>query len=662
MNLHGINCDRPDSQPMRFGEESPPVVPNIPLHPLIAPFIVRLSASVANRVSQMVAGLDGIAPNPGRIFVYNSASQNGYNNQFFGYLVSSAADYLLYNIVRKGAHAENAIPKSAQEAVSVEVARAINSQQLIGSVDNRVQQEARNILNSADVLSHEIANIKNQPIPNNVNQGQPMNYPQYQPQYQPQPVQNNQPMVMVVDNQGRSILIPASQVMGGSQPVYQNAPPMQPMHVVSQPQTLHSGGNPMFGGGHPPPRQNTNTGGVGNNNGRYSHLEQKSPQVADVVNKVKDEGPKIWCGSNLQAYPPAFKANTEVPSIVVRVDPITGRECTVIELTEIEVPMDRAKHALTTPYNLAVERGSTDANVETHVKNNLQEAIKTSEKALERHTKIENRRNPDEKVMLTTNIDEAVMMARLYLFKEFSGNVLFKAYTTYQILNRPFIYKVGYRRVIEAITKANKFQDLIAIISSITPLDSNDYQTGLFVQELETFMLNEMNNVLKTRFAITGLELENFTADLPTLINYLRQKRGDIYSTSMEAYQERFIRELIYSQVIDEENDKNITEMMFDETIGKEAIVTNIPQNITVTAVGVNSSELNLGLLNGCGNIITSEKFPALATFTQNLIRNVYKTDVTFAHHYISTLDGKVYELSEGAIGNLTPTLITQIR
>lgn len=657
MHINNISCVSLMAQPMTFPLNQPPTLPNIPsnmLPPQLQQFVVPITAAVANKLSINVSGQAGQA-HVGRIFAFNLAAQNGYNNPYFGQVVASALDVMFWLMNRNPqANIESLLQQAADNAVSAEISRLIVTQpQLQSNLDQQIIMEARDLINKFSQMQQEVIHMKSRSAGAYAQPGQ-VNY-------------------------GGSTLPVYS---GGTMHSY--SPPLS-----NNPGSLHAAmsgsSNPLFSGSTPThqPQQ-----AVATNHGRTTlpYLQEQQQrrqgqpqQVAMPVVQLPPATMKDWTPSNLQAYPPAYRDSIHKAIIEDAADPIAGKACYVIKiLQKDEQEMDRSQHKLSAPnrnhqnaINASLTKAGTD--FDTHLGAGLTESVDIVSKELPEFVSVRNAlttaHSTPNKFGMATSMTEAVFSAQLKLQQTFRDNILFKSFTNFTILNKSHVSSYSYRAILQEISECETYAEVSKVMMTHLNSAPRDASLAQFIEMLDNYLCDEFNNFLATRLALSIIRIDSFINDAPQIIEYIRSSRGDAYADALSNTQYDFIQSTIFSRFIDEENHQFLTEAVIPEDIeeidehevvANNDLITHIPQIISVTAVGVKAEDLDIGQLAGCGNMITSESFPALMKFARNLLRTAAKVNAKVAHHYLITMDKVVFEINEGVVGVGSTILISR--
>lgn len=658
MLINNISCVQLMAQPMTFQLNNPPTLPNIPsnmLPPQVQQWVVPITAAVANKLSVNVSGQSG-QPHPGRIFAFNMAAQNQYNNPFFGQLVASALDVLFWLINRNPqANIDSLLQQAADNAVSAEISRLIvQLPQLQSMLDQQIIMEARGLMDNFGRVMMEIVNMKNRAM--------------------------------------GSYATPAHVAYAGAGPGgYHAGQQVQPyVHPHSNnPGMLSTGmggsSNPLFSGSQP---AQTTTTVVAANHGRTTipylqeHQQRKQSQQQQVYQPVVVDVPAQltdWAPSNLQAYPPAYHESSQKAVVEGGTDPIAGKACYVIKIIDKdEQEMDRAQHKLSAPHrnhqnaiNTNLSRAGVD--FDSQLGTGLTESVTTASKELPDFESVRNilttASSTPNKFGMATSMSEAVFSAQLKLQQTFKNDILFKAFTNFTILNKAHVSTHSYRAILQEISECDTYADAAKVITKHLNSAPRDAALAQFIENLDEFLVDEFNNFLATRLALIDIKIDNFITDAPIIIDHIRKTRGDAYADSLSNTQYDFIQSTIFSRLTTEENHEFLTEAVVPEEIeqieetdvvANVDLITHIPQVISVTAVGVKAVDLDIGHLAGCGNMITSESFPALSKFARGLIRTASNVNAKVAHHYLVTMDKVVFEINEGIVGIGNTILISR--
>lgn len=616
--INGVNITCCNTPPTMFHPNSPPVIPQIMLPPNTNPAIVgAMATAVANKVNGLVS--QGQVPHPGRYYLYNLVTTGGYNNQIFSTLVSNAIDILIY---RLNSYTQEAIEQAALAAVQFEMAGHISTnQQFNQCLDQRILNEARNHYNESINVYRQIQAMKT---------GQPMQQTMYQ-----------QP----------------GMYPGGGFPQMMMQPPVGMPNMTP----LHSGaitsGNPMFAApGVPIGTPVTAQPQAQQDSGKYSYLNTSAPsqqaqqtthQQLSAAASVKNP---VWRSSGLQAYPIAFKANSETYVLEPSIDPVTSKSCFVMKIVPITPTaqgdeMDRARHMTTVPVNTTVGEQTLEKLSESTAQAAEEKSIKAISGAIDSTV------DSGDNIAIYDTLDSYLFDNRAKLYRNNKSKIQGKAVTSYGIVLKNIISSKNHRDLLLRLANCKTFANLSAIINQ-TLNDSKNTAAypdiSSFISELDEFLADEFTSFLQTRLSFS-LRIDSFIEDSATVIPYLDKKYGETYSKAVASNQETFIAGVFAKTYLSDEYNELIMEGEHAEDI---EFITSIPQAVSVTTIGVTSKELNIGVLEGHGNLITSKRFPALANFVDALFKSVKNWPAGFAHHYIETSDRVLYEVNEGIIGN----------
>lgn len=142
------------AEPMQFSHQAPPVMFRLAVSSRIAPLIPALTAEVAN-----VAGFSS-RNNPIRTYIFNTISQNGWQNNHFADMVTAAAGYLDWLCIKKGVtNLYDYINHAATKAIELYGAKlALSSSVLMSYTDFNVQGMLRQNASLMDTILRDVTN------------------------------------------------------------------------------------------------------------------------------------------------------------------------------------------------------------------------------------------------------------------------------------------------------------------------------------------------------------------------------------------------------------------------------------------------------------------------------------------------------------------------
>lgn len=621
MQIDNISFTSPMAQPQRFGPNNPPFIPQIQsAHPSVAPYVPLLASLTADTLTVNMSE----NPHAGRVFLFNQCIQNNYQNVVFGTAVAMAADYLLYAMAR----GECPNPEAgAQTAVSralgiIGAQNILRYQQLQGSLHPSIINDARSLLGGAQQIQQEINQIKAKTVTNiqpqnmYISGNAPMQH--MNPQYSTGYATTGQPQMQ--------------------QPMYGGMHQMPAVHPQYQTpaQTPQSS---MFAPTHvaattPPPKQ-----------------YQNNPPEATKVEKL------VWLPSNLQAYPHAYLADSEEMQLLGAIDPLSSKQCVIFQINKKEVSeMDRSKHQLT-----PLQSSLIPNNIPPQARaEKLQSSLTEQAKAIADSDVVGNLNNNStvhEGTKLATTLHEAIFNTQYALHNKYHGKVYGKTYTCNHILAHVNATTHNFRTLVEEVASCRTFAAVASIMHGAITKNAGNQSMANFIKILNDHMTKELNNFVLTKMCV-DVTLGSFMDDSMDLENYLTNQRGKIYGDSIAEMQQFIIdsavgflepslEEDMLAQIVD------IPEVVEGDQ-PERVYATMFTQFISVTAIGVNSAELNLGLMSKMPNLLNADKFSGLNSLTKSLFKSTDKTNMTYSHHYIVTSDKKVFELHRGVIGHGT--------
>lgn len=652
MNYQALqfNPQQPQTQPVQYTLDRPPFVPQgIPVPQPLSYLLANVCSMVANEATMQMG------KNCARMFTFNQLSFNGWQNSDFATVVASVFDLLLLNL-SKGVYnvPEVGLQDAVGQAVTIMSCRNLAMfQGLAQMVDQRVSQEAMQVLQNASQMQNEVAMMKARASGGyNQQQGYPQSgfpqqgYPQNQfnqgvpPGFAGAPINTNP-----TGNGGYGRF--------GPQPVQNN--------------TWQAPNNNFSAGGSSSPfnrhgsSADQQASAPSTNGDRYEYLNKNAEQFKQPVQQfqpvvpepmlvqvknVPQEQPQPrkelkWTNSHHQYHLPAYNTETEKLEYAELID---GNKTYVIAKV---VPkgvneVDREKHVITTA-------------MMTHT-SHIPQGFSTREAAFEKSVKdITINENPvlNAKAMVSSkalirNFTEELMFDTRVAQKLAASENDCGVYQMNCVKATPFVATKDITEVANKLSEMTNFQNVALTMQSILNSDI-DQEVKDFVFELDLMLTKQVNSVLQNKMSI-DLSIDSFVDDVCDLSEYLLNSKGSSFSKAFDSLQESFI-DTYLKPIADEDLIMQMRESLMDPEEGVDVELSSVFywHSLTITSVQMHSSELKIGIGSKSSSIITNSSFPVLRNFCRKLFEAASKEDHGFAHHILVTSDNRKYELHQSA-------------
>jgi hypothetical protein len=653
-NTLPFDTQRLGSQPMQFQFNNPPFIPHgLTVPPQIANYVPAICAACATQTSsEVMTRSDG-----GKIFFFNQIASNGYNNPAFKQLVDSAIGILAVRWVnRQINNIEDGIPAAARDAIMF--CSALNYQLFPGLqqiVQPNLVQEAFGFIQNIGQIQRDVGvaiNTLMQPQ-------QPM-----QPQFPQQGFINNQ-----VINNGYNTVIPQRPNV----PIYNNGGPMP----------LNQGMHQQFGNNNvvhssvfnqqpqSQPQQLTPTSQI--STGRHDHLAaavdklKNTQQVSQptiviqpqpIIQEVRKE--LVWGQSAIQPHPLLvnklfYKVVLEELSVLGKDKKIVVGSCKTLEKTE----MDRARHELiSTVRNASVGQKRIDSlygNVLDRVRmsGRVKEALETEE-VIDVATQEE--AGYFSSIWLNENfLSNAVAETRLSMEVAMKGNSNCRSYSLNTLISEPIVGGDKADDIIKDISECKTWLDITDKLIEVRI--SSAYKN--LVMSLDKIFTKEVKNILNNKLGI-ALEIDSFIDDIHSLDKYIEEDYGPLFSKSFAECQETFASRCLHPGVLENENGKVSTPVLYcEKSEDFQPVINYVTQAYTITLLQIHSTELGISLNNDVSSqLVENDVLWMLASdiFSSSEVES-QDTGVLFNHHILVTLDNEYYEFHRSLVNEKFFTL-----
>lgn len=628
-----IRCDVPMVQPMAFNQGQPPVTPQIPnVSQQVQQLIPYVAAELATQCSQNVS----TNPHAGRIYLFNQLSMNGYSNTDYVAAVQLALDIFQLNTAKRVyTDTANGIRDAVAKSLGILGSMNIASFQILQSrLDQAIVNEAMMTVQLLPNLNQEIQQMKYQAAQ------RPEQMLQSANGFGATPMQVGTPLGNQLGGNniglGASINNAFSSNQNNNQPLNNNQ--------LGTPLNSNQGDRNAYLRNNQQAQQNNN------------NVQQTQQSVYQAP--PPPPTPKVWLPSNRQAYPPAYVVGKQVATLVASMDPITSQPCAVFEITE-ETDMDRTKHQIVSSaqafISSPVEQGISR---EQSVQNTIEKATKKMAEMINDVSKepiAKIVQQISDTVIHATSLSGAIFDARYRMAHSNDGVTVCKSLISPVLLTTPYVTRGDQRELVNGMRACSSFKDVATYLSTYIRTNSfTDAGVREFVMNIDMWLTAEFNNVISRRLCLDAYSIDSFIDDADAFFGYIRTKRGDIYADALVRTEKQLIDSWIAH--IDEEdigvlNRAVMPVITLEEAENEPVYLTLIPNYITVTIVGVHSSEIKVGIPTKGSATIDSTNFPFLHKFVAALYSKTRSVDVQFNHHYIVTSDNVCYEVSEGLVG-----------
>lgn len=228
-----------------------------------------------------------------------------------------------------------------------------------------------------------------------------------------------------------------------------------------------------------------------------------------------------------------------------------------------------------------------------------------------------------------------------------------------QLIDRPDVYR-SYATILEPIiTESDETEAVRALSACATYIMAREYIESsheVLSPELATTMdlrmTMEVNRCIKQELGLPKLRIDSFREDLDGLLEYLESNEGVDIKNAFLSRQRAHI--MSASRPVDEV----IAKQMTDSFMEGRSYPENTPPSITylstsysLTYLNLRSHELDAELsADGLGSAVTESLAPVLYSLIGGIFSDAEKHPAV-DRYLIRTLDGRVMEVTKGAIG-----------
>lgn len=170
-------------------------------------------------------------------------------------------------------------------------------------------------------------------------------------------------------------------------------------------------------------------------------------------------------------------------------------------------------------------------------------------------------------------------------------------------------------------------------------------------------MTDLVNRVLSFNLSLTTLEIEDFSSDIPELMDVLRNKYGE---TILKAFKnnESYLIHSVFETTLAEDEIVSLESLFLPDEEGEhdpskvKPVFTHLIKAASFTFLNCLSHELHLEMNDKAGALLTQSLTPVMYDIARGIIEETNAVEeTTFANHYIQTLDGKILEIDTGFLG-----------
>lgn len=672
----------------RYAENQPPFLPQVPIpHQDFGPMMHAIASMVANQAGEKSMS------NPGRTYHYNVLSQNGFNNQDFAAIVSMVVDYIFLAVAEKRLFRSfgEALPGAVDYILRINCAAiVVNIPALMQVLPNDIQYDTQQ---SAQQMQGTITEI----------------------------MQMRQRMQSQVPYGGHAVYADPRMAGGypAAAPVGGGFPNAQPHHAP------HGAGSYAPSRGHPAlgaaavSHSNANVvgsalfGGVGAAanedarkanavSGKHSYLTQQrnARAQAQQANQQPLQDPRYqptqapaakWKPTSLQPYVTLATALEEyyLDNVADNGKVFTALLIRPTPLKPGENPMDRKAHvigsAANTAFSKVVPVGHASRNA----------AFTTSLKEIGDAAKVLGAQPEDNPEMIATitryygqqdvarapNLDSAIFTTR-YLHKKELGQQTAATAFRYDIPIGHFFVSLG--NFYERLSQLRSSRDFVSVANRLKVILDNvaeDRELKDLVVKLDSYLTNELNEVLKTKLSFPDLRISSFIDDAKDLFGAINDVHGYASAQALTNFQGQFIDTFLYfaepeifqvTQVhdglttdlpalMDQATDPAVVTDVEPKSV--EPVVHIIETLVSVTSIEMVSQELNMVMPPDGIPAMIDAGHPDLYAFAVATITAAEQiansadriqagASYYFAHHYLVTADDVVFELHRGLLND----------
>jgi hypothetical protein len=621
-----------------FSQNNAPMV-NIGAYvPETQPLIPILSATCANEVCAESG------KNTARVYVFNKLSMNGFNNDAFAQMVSSAYDIVNLEFMKarmsgnSNLNIQGIVGFASKTAVSIYSAyEALNNQQLLNSLDHNSVNDCRNILGTASALTNEINNMKNSLFSRQ--QMQPSGYFN-------SPTQNQHGNVSPRSGYG----VVEQPVSAGSSFRDYGSPGLKQFEPVQTNIYQQTTNNAQ----HDP---SVRTYGRADN---FQPVQQQNTQQVPSFIQKHEQKELSWSPSPLQRHKflidPLFQ---KIKLVEVQYENTTYVVQEIVDLTEEE--MDRAKHTLGfSSADFAAQSLIKENIFSNDIPEDFPDQVRT-EMAMAGQ-------GHDSKVKIyhyhkVAGLDQpAIEDSQQWSDVGFLADAIHATKASHistdeyqnRILRDRFVvpkvfvtnYDVG-GLFTEAI-KDKSFKNFCAIFKAVLDnAEKRNKDLVDFIRELDVYLTVQMNDFISDIMSLPTVWIDSFFDDVPTLSNgYFKEKYGvalqDIFDRNEETFFNTYLKELVSQEERNRIIERISAEDVSSDVFNKGPYYVILELNYTITSARLFSKDLRIET-NGKDAFLIGSSFPILQTYCENLFNNPENKKYNWAGHLFVTSDGKVY-------------------
>lgn len=652
-------------QPISFSLQNPPYVPNqVATHEALYDFVPGICALLANEIQSKATANN---TNFLRVFMYNQCAPNNFATESFDQLVHATLDFIVYILTPPVSIQNPSIEAAIEYAIPemVYMMAAYNCQQyprLGNEVPQQLVGTIKGLIDQYAFVSKEIDNLKRG--------GQKSNNGSFGNR---SAFGGRSSFGGGANNNNRGSFGGGGQQQQGSFGGFGNRgsnPPANNNRSFGGSSGLFSNTNntPVgfgkqtgsFGGGTSQTASQVETKAI--SGGKYPQPNfnkgvamQAAPQatgqsLAEELSFDQAAGPSMedynstdWVPSKRYPYFPAFNPATMTLSYEIQADGTTHPI-----LKKRDPNMDYDRHALPSVFGNAPE--SYDLSRTAQALQRIQKGTLAinSEAALAQVAPAEGEEEP--KLVLNhpewfieTSVTGAWLVTQLARLELDQSPDVFRANA---MVTTPIIVTPAEKETVTILSKCMTYKGLREQLEA-----AYTRMTPELYQALNTRITRIVNQSIRLEMGIPKLSMTDFRTDIVEVLEYIEERYGKDVMNAFTSRQEAHIKEAMAT--LDEE----ATTKMVDSFLAGKKFPNDVAPtmlclttNYSLTLVNVRSFDLELELGgDGLGSAVTPEAVPEIHELVKGLFAAPHTEMVH--RHLVRTLDGRVMEAAQGALG-----------
>ena len=255
---------------------------------------------------------------------------------------------------------------------------------------------------------------------------------------------------------------------------------------------------------------------------------------------------------------------------------------------------------------------------------------------------------PDETV---ESLEEAVLLSKCYYTPQPEGGKRIGSSNIKVTMQKTFVAKDNEngklcRAILESFAETKTIRQLCTLIERTSHENTGNFDVQQLLAGLDNYLRRALEHAVQYKLGISGLYLDSFTNDAPSLFGYLRDKHGEYYAMALRKHETSFIRDNL---ILNEKH--NYVDLGVDDVKSTRLILHEIQTKAIVTYIDVPSGLLNITLKRGVPNQVLESSLPELYKFIKRMFENNV-LDIDVSKFYLVTNDDRVFEYYRGYLGD----------